>query len=286
MIDNPHPKDWRELQAGVCRLMNEIGLAAETEKLLTTPRGEVEVDVYAVDEASVDKIKYIVECKNWSVAIPQAVVHAFTTVMSETGANIGFLISQKGLQRGAERYTYSTNIVGLTYLELQQRYFDVWWEKYFCRQIGDLADETMDFVEPYSQRRDELVAHLDREKVERFEGLQRCFGTFCMVMTHLNMGRFTNLKEWPDRDSKLLKSPQSLEQYKTAVLHMWSHFSWERPTNFRELKVMIEEIISEAHQEFKLVFGGTINEVYERRRAAPPERAVLASRGVQIDDEV
>lgn len=266
MIEDPNPRDWRELQDGVCRLLNEIGLAAETEKMLTTPRGEVEVDVYAVDLASVDKIKYIVECKNWSAAIPQAVVHAFTTVMSETGANIGFIVSKNGLQRGAEKYTNNTNIIGMTYHELQQRYFGIWWERYFCRQVGDRADEMMDFVEPYNPHRDELVAELPQERAGQFHGLQQCFGTFCMAMTHLNIGRYTNLKEWPNQDSRLIKRPESLESYKATVLSMWPHFQWERATNFRELKVMIEEIISEAHEKFRAVFGGEIEEVYDQKR--------------------
>ena len=63
MIDDPLPKDWRELQAGVCRLFSEIGLTAEVEASLKTPRGTITVDVFAVDNQSVDKIKYIVECK-------------------------------------------------------------------------------------------------------------------------------------------------------------------------------------------------------------------------------
>lgn len=265
MIDDPNPKDWRQLQTSVCRLMTEIGLTAEAEKLLKTPRGEVEVDVYAIDQLSVDKIRYIVECKNWSAAIPQTVVHAFTTVMSETGANIGFIVSQKGLQSGAEKYTNNTNIIGMTYLGLQQRYFDVWWERCFCRQIGDMADEMMDFVEPYNTRRDEIVAKLSPEKADRLDGLQRCFGNFCMVMTHLNISRFANFKEWPNRDSKLLKPPGSLDEYKATVLSTWSHFEWDRVATFRDLKVMIEEILTEAHQEFSAVFGGEINEVYGRQ---------------------
>lgn len=264
MIDNPHPKDWRDLQAGVCRLFNEIGLSAEIEKVLATPRGEVEVDLYAVDEASVDKIRYIVECKNWSSAIPQHVVHSFTTVMYETGANIGFIVSRKGLQSGAERYTNSTSITGLTYLELQQRYFAVWWEKCFCREIGDLADEMADFVSPFAPHRDELVAALSSENAERFDRLTRCFGTFCTVMTHMNMGRFTNLKEWGNGDSKLLMPPRSLDHFKADVLNrFWPHFPWERTGTFRELMIMIKEIVGEAQQEFRLVFGGDIDDVYE-----------------------
>lgn len=79
------PYDDAYLQAGVARLFNEIGLSARIEEKLKTPRGEVKIDVFAADEASVDKISYLVECKNRNSAIPQAVFHAFTTVMAETG---------------------------------------------------------------------------------------------------------------------------------------------------------------------------------------------------------
>lgn len=41
MIDAPSPRDWRELQAGVCRLLTEIGLTSQTERSLSTPRGLV-----------------------------------------------------------------------------------------------------------------------------------------------------------------------------------------------------------------------------------------------------
>jgi hypothetical protein len=132
MIDDPQPSDWRQLQSSVCRLFNEVGLTAEVGRKLQTPRGEIEVDVYAVDEQSVDRIQYLVECKNWGARVPQSVVHGFTTVMHETGANIGFIVSIEGFQSGARRYLRNTNIVGLTYLELQQRYFEQWFSKCFC----------------------------------------------------------------------------------------------------------------------------------------------------------
>ncbi|MEI7825286.1 MAG: restriction endonuclease [Chlorobiaceae bacterium] len=121
MIDDPFPRDWRELQNGVCRLFNEVGLNASTEVTLTTPRGMVTVDVYAIDEQSIDRITYIAECKNWEVAIPQVTAHSFTTVMHETGSNIGFIISKHGMQSGAHRYLQNTNIIGLTYGQLQHR---------------------------------------------------------------------------------------------------------------------------------------------------------------------
>lgn len=120
MIDNPIPLTWQDLQTNVNQILHEIGLQSEIGKIIETPRGRVEIDVYAIDINSVDKIKYIIECKNWTNAIPQSVVHSFTTVMHETGGNIGFIISQKGLQSGAEGYTKNTNIKGLTYLDFQK----------------------------------------------------------------------------------------------------------------------------------------------------------------------
>lgn len=117
MIDKPTPSTWQELQINVNQILLEIGLESEIGKTIETPRGNVEIDVYAIDTKSVDRIKYIIECKNWANAIPQSVVHAFTTIMHESGGNIGYIISQKGLQSGAESYTKNTNIRGLTYLE-------------------------------------------------------------------------------------------------------------------------------------------------------------------------
>lgn len=81
----------------------------------------------AVDVRSVDRITYNVECKNWIVSIPPSVVHSFTAVTHETGANIGFVVSTCGplVSGGAvcEEYKYYR----LTYFELQQRYFEAWW---------------------------------------------------------------------------------------------------------------------------------------------------------------
>jgi uncharacterized membrane protein len=153
MIENPLPHNWKELQAGVNQLLNEIGLDAEIEKKIDTPRGSVEIDVYAVDQNSVDKIRYIIECKNWSSSIPQTVVHAFTTLMHETGGNIGYIISKHGLQTGAKEYAKSTNITGITYEEFQRKYFSVWYQKHFVTKIGDTVDALSQYVEPINSRR-------------------------------------------------------------------------------------------------------------------------------------
>lgn len=49
MIDDPYPERWQDLQSGVRRLFRNLGLAADVEVDLKTPRGSVNVDVLAID---------------------------------------------------------------------------------------------------------------------------------------------------------------------------------------------------------------------------------------------
>lgn len=145
MIENPEPKNWKTLQSGVCRIFKEIGLHAEENKLITTPRGKISLDVFAMDPGSVDSIQYVVECKNWKNTIPQSVIHAFTTVMHEVGANIGYIISQKGLQKGAKNYLQNTNIKGITFADFRKHYLRIWQERQFCLTIWNVADALIQY---------------------------------------------------------------------------------------------------------------------------------------------
>ncbi|HCD1330361.1 TPA: restriction endonuclease, partial [Klebsiella variicola subsp. variicola] len=188
MIDDPLPDDWRELQAGVQRIFRNVGMKADVEVDLQTPRGTINVDVLAIDTRSVDKIKYIVECKNWSNSIPQSVVHSFTTVMHETGANIGFIVTKQGLQQGAIQYTKNTNITGMTYLEFQERYFEAWWKRYFCPRIGDAADEPFQYVEPFNSQRDREYDRLTPEKQGCFDRLKKDTEIIATFFTMFNIG--------------------------------------------------------------------------------------------------
>lgn len=148
MIVNPYPETWQELQTGVCRLFKEIGFSAEASKKVSTPRGEVELDVYAVDEHSVDKTRYVVACRNWSSTITQSGVYGFTKVMRTAGANIGYIVSRKGFQAGAIDCTKKTNITVLPYSELQRWFFEVWYSKVFVPKISVALDDLFQYVRP------------------------------------------------------------------------------------------------------------------------------------------
>jgi hypothetical protein len=259
MIDNPYPEDWKELQNGVSRLFNEIGLTSETEKVINTPRGSVEVDVYAIDKKSDDKIEYIVECKNWANPIPQSVVHSFTTVMYETGANIGFIISKVGLQTGAKNYTQSTNITGMSYLQLQERYFNVWWQRYFCSTLANTAESVIQYVEPINSRRSRYLEKISSSKVHEFNRLQERYAAFSMLMWLMDIGKIA--------PQYITNGPVSIDEYKKHFIdHLGSEFTFQS-NSFRGLLSELCKLLNSIEKQFNSIFGENIfNETPIKRR--------------------
>lgn len=256
VIDNPLPKNWRDLQTGVQRIFRNVGLLAEVEVDLETPRGSVNVDVHTIDVRSVDKIRYIVECKNWSSTVPQSVVHSFTTVMHETGANIGFIISKHGLQQGAKQYTKNTNIFGMTYLEFQNRYFEAWWKRYFCPRIGDAADNPLRYTEDFNSVRDSAYEKLSPQDQEKFDLLRRNHGGSLMLLSMFNYMAISPALH----TGNLLDVPQSLDEFKTRVLaKITPHIEWHCDT-FRGLLEIILEYLADVEADFDEIFGGSIFE--------------------------
>lgn len=248
MIDDPLPTDWKELQRGVRRLLRNIGLDAQTEIEMTTPRGKVEVDVLAVDVRSVDKIKYVIECKNWNAAIPQAVVHSFTTVMHETGANLGFIVSKHGLQNGAEGYTRNTNITGLTYLQLQQRYFEIWWIRYFCALVGDAADRVLDYVESFPSTI-EIYSRLEEAEQVKFDRLRAYHSAPIKLFSTLNVRSL----QPSFKVSAFAKTPETLEGYVDGLRSALPQLGW-RCATFRELLTGILSYLTDVRAEFRAIF--------------------------------
>lgn len=250
MIDNPYPTDWRALQAGVCRLFNDIGLSAKVEVDLPAPRGHVVVYVFATDEKSVDNIAYIVECKNWGSAIPKTVVHAFTTVMQETGANIGYIVSQYGLQSGAEEYTSHTNITGLTYQALQERYFNVWWRRYFCVVAASAADSVHQYVEPINSSRKRIVATLNSEAQTKLRKLQTNYAPFVLLVQIMDIGRVI--------PQYLSGPPIGICFFKEKIGELLGDPGYFKANYYRDLLVEVTSKLEAIEGEFNNLFGRNI----------------------------
>lgn len=249
MIENPYPHTWQDLQNGVCQIFNEIGLASEVGKVVTTPRGKVELDVFAIDEKSVDKIKYIVECKNWSTSIPQSVVHAFTTVMHEVGGNIGYIISKEGMQAGAVEYTKNTNIMGLSYKEFQRKYFSVWFERWFVTQISDAVNALCQYVEPINILRERQLEKLKIEKRKAFSRLLKRYYRFGLLISYF---------EFPDYSLGFaVPTPDNIEDLKNKFAKLGEEFVFNS-NYFRDFSFEIKAKVSEITEKFHEIFGENI----------------------------
>lgn len=122
--------DWRDLQEKTCRLFSEMDYVAEISKQVSLAgRGKKEIDVFVTDPNASYNKTYLIECKFWDSRVNQEVVHAFKTVMEETGANTGFIVSKVGFQSGAHEAARFTNIKLLTFDELQHLYGNEWFRK-------------------------------------------------------------------------------------------------------------------------------------------------------------
>lgn len=111
---NEIPKTWRSLQDDVCQLFNQAGYKAISPHTINLVRGTVEVDVWV--EAPDELLKTIVcECKFWDTPVPKEKVHAFRTVVNDSGASLGLLISKSGFQAGAIEAAALSNVKLLTW---------------------------------------------------------------------------------------------------------------------------------------------------------------------------
>jgi Restriction endonuclease len=166
-ITSATPQSWQDLEIMVAGILRECGMAVQRQVRLPLPRGAVDVDVLAEETTEGITHRIICECKNWRTNVPREVVHAFRTVMQETGANRGYIVSRTGFQQGAIDAAVATNIELVTFEEFQERYFTKW----ITRRSRDIEDRIGNFnvyYEPLGPPGYHLLAnHAERAAYDR-----------------------------------------------------------------------------------------------------------------------
>ena len=152
LIEDDVPATWQDLEARVARILKEAGLRVEQKKSLATTRGTVEIDVFAEDESTKPAIITLVECKHWKRAVPQTVVHAFRTVVVESGANVGLIVSLSGFQAGAENAASLTNLHLVDWYKFQSLFRERWFDNYMSKQADEVIDSLHEYTEPMNSR--------------------------------------------------------------------------------------------------------------------------------------
>ena len=167
-----HPATWKDLQDAAGRILSECGYHAETDKTIETARGPVNVDVYASDTSRSPQITFLVECKHWASAVPKTIVHAFRSVVSDFGANVGYIVSSAGFQSGAYAAAGNSPIRLVTWEEFQADFLDQWIENYFVPRVAEAADPLIEYTEPINSRIFSKADNLPKERQSKFKALR------------------------------------------------------------------------------------------------------------------
>ena len=162
------PTDWRDLQNKVGSVLRGIGYEVFIEKDIQTVRGTVNVDVFAMDEESVPSSVLICECKHWNYKVPKSVVHSFRTVITDFGANFGYIISKSGYQEGAFQAAENSNIKLLNWDEFLSLFEKKWLEA----MMVNLHNEGLPLREYTDLLSEQYIKQVSQEKKERFNA--RC----------------------------------------------------------------------------------------------------------------
>lgn len=180
-IDGSVPKDWQDLQRRVAQILQECGFETVVEKGIQTVRGVVNVDVYAEDSSQDPKTTYLCECKHWQSAVSKTIVHAFRTVVTDYGANWGFIISSGGFQSGAFEAAVKSNLRLLTWDEFQELFVDRWIEQWMAPLLQKEVDPLVEYTEPFNSRVFRKADRLNEKSQQSFIELREKYSDLAFL---------------------------------------------------------------------------------------------------------
>ena len=196
-LTTSQPKDWKDLQNMVSKILMECGVDVETEKTTETARGKVELDVYAEEIIKGRKYSIVCECKYWKSNIPQNVVHGFRAVVSDLGSNIGYIITTSDFQSGSIITSEYTNIELLTWESFQSHFFESWYESYFSPQITERLDPLLTYSEHFLPKWFQLMTNEDKDAYmllkDKYDWFGRIIMSFTTYVRILNPGNIPSL---------------------------------------------------------------------------------------------
>lgn len=122
MIENKRTKsEWYNFQEEICEHFINLGASAKTNVTVTGLRGDVDIDVVIESRYLGTDFKWFVEAKYWNSNVTKDIVYAFHSVLQNTGADRGFIISKVGFQSGAIEAANKTNISLYTFDEFKKK---------------------------------------------------------------------------------------------------------------------------------------------------------------------
>ena len=112
-------ESWYEFQEEIKSYFKNLGCQAETNVRVEGVRTSHDIDVLVQTKFLGHNLKWLVEAKKWNKRVSKLHVLALRQIVVDVGADKGFIISEKGFQKGAFEATKSANILLLSFIELQ-----------------------------------------------------------------------------------------------------------------------------------------------------------------------
>jgi len=168
------PADWKDLQEKVAQIFRDLGCEVGVERNIETVRGTVNIDVYAEDKSKFPAITYMCECKNWSNPVPKSVIHSFRSVVSDSGANCGYIISKAGFQSGAYIACENTNVLLLSWDEFLNLVEEEWL-RCICEKIEKVGNSLRHYSDYLSSRFYDKAKEKGSEVLSEFNRLCRIY---------------------------------------------------------------------------------------------------------------
>lgn len=113
-------KNWYKFQEDIKNHFNSLGCKAQTNVCIEGVRTNHDIDVLIETKFLGHNLKWLVEAKKWKSNVSKLHVLALRQIVDDIGADKGFIISEKGFQKGAIEAVKNTNIQLLTFSELKE----------------------------------------------------------------------------------------------------------------------------------------------------------------------
>lgn len=110
--------DWYHYQEKICSHFNSLGARAETNVTVQGTRTNHDIDILVKSKFLGQNILWIIEAKQWNRKVSKLHVLALRTIITDIGADRGFIISDKGFQSGAIEAAKDSNISLITFNEI------------------------------------------------------------------------------------------------------------------------------------------------------------------------
>ncbi len=113
-------KNWFNFQEEIKVHFNNIGCTAETNIQIQGVRTNHDIDILVQTKFLGHNLMWLVEAKCWNKRVSKLHVLALRQIVDDVGADKGFIISNKGFQKGAIEAIKNTNIHLLTFDKLKE----------------------------------------------------------------------------------------------------------------------------------------------------------------------